>query len=106
MHSWFTLEVSRSDRLPCSLAAGGGAILKALEKLKADRRTPTAALCVIDRQTGGKEVLVAAGLSLFALLTLDEIEQVWTVITRHRGYSPNLPSRHNSAIRTRGRDGT
>jgi orotate phosphoribosyltransferase len=57
------------------VVSSGGAILDALSKLKADGLVPAAAICVIDRQTGGKEALAAAGLPLFALLTLDEIEQ-------------------------------
>jgi orotate phosphoribosyltransferase len=57
------------------VVSSGGAILDALSKLKADGLVPAAAICVIDRQTGGKEALAAAGLPLIALLTLDEIEQ-------------------------------
>jgi len=57
------------------VVSSGGAILDALSKLKADGLVPAAAICVIDRQTGGQRALAAAGLPLFALLTLDEIEQ-------------------------------
>ena len=34
-----------------------------------------AALCVIDRQTGGREALQEHGLELHALLTMQDIEQ-------------------------------
>lgn len=57
------------------VVSSGGAILDALAKLKGDGLLPTAAICVIDRQTGGKEALTAAGLPMFSLLTLDEIER-------------------------------
>lgn len=57
------------------VVSSGGAILDALAKLKADGLMPTAAICVIDRQTGGKGALSAAGLPMVALLTLDEIER-------------------------------
>ena len=57
------------------VVSSGGAILDALAKLRADGLVPTCALCVIDRQTGGREALASAGLPLIALLTLDQIEQ-------------------------------
>lgn len=53
--------------------SSGGALLDALKKLRADGLEPSAALCVIDRQTGGKEALEAAGLPLLSLLTYAEI---------------------------------
>lgn len=56
------------------VVSSGGAIIDALEMLKADGLSPTAGLCVIDRETGGKETLAAAGLPLKALFTLTEIE--------------------------------
>lgn len=46
----------------------------ALGKLKADGFVPTAALCVIDRETGGKQALATAGLELRALLTFSQVE--------------------------------
>lgn len=48
------------------VVSSGGAILDALDKLKGDGLTPTAALCVIDRETGAREALAAAGLPLVA----------------------------------------
>lgn len=56
------------------VVSSGGAILDALQKLKSDNYRPTAALCVIDRETGGKEVLAEAGLPLRALYTFAQIE--------------------------------
>lgn len=53
--------------------SSGGAILDALKKLRSDGLEPTAALCVIDRETGGKEALEAAGLPLLSLLTYADI---------------------------------
>jgi len=58
------------------VVSSGGAIIDALAKLRADGLEPEAALCVIDRETGGKETLAAAGLELKALLTFSEIENV------------------------------
>jgi orotate phosphoribosyltransferase len=57
------------------VVSSGGAILGALGKLGADGLIPTSALCVIDRQTGGREALASAGLPLIALLTLGQIER-------------------------------
>jgi orotate phosphoribosyltransferase len=57
------------------VVSSGGAIIDALAKLRADGLAPEAALCVIDRQTGGKEALAAAGLPLRALLTFEEVER-------------------------------
>jgi orotate phosphoribosyltransferase len=56
------------------VVSSGGAIIDAMAKLRADGFTPDAALCVIDRETGGKEALAAAGLALKALLTFAEVE--------------------------------
>lgn len=56
------------------VVSSGGAIIDALEKLKADGLSPGVALCVIDRETGGKEALAAVGLPLKALFTFSQIE--------------------------------
>jgi orotate phosphoribosyltransferase len=56
------------------VVSSGGAIIDALAKLKADGLAPSAALCVIDRETGGREILSAAGLQLKALFTFSQIE--------------------------------
>ena len=54
--------------------SSGGAILDALKKLRADGLEPTAALCVIDRETGGREALAAAGLPLRSVLLRSQLE--------------------------------
>lgn len=56
------------------VVSSGGAIIDALGKLREDGVEPVAALCVIDRETGGKEKLADVGLSLISLLTFSEIE--------------------------------
>jgi orotate phosphoribosyltransferase len=56
------------------VVSSGGAIIDALEKLRADGLSPLAALCVIDRESGGKEVLAASGLPLKSLFTFSQIE--------------------------------
>lgn len=56
------------------VVSSGGAIIDALEKLRADELSPTAALCVIDRETGGREALAALGLPLKALFTFAQVE--------------------------------
>ncbi len=55
------------------VVSSGGAIIDALNKLRTDGLEPIAAICVIDRQTGGKETLAAAGLALHGLLTFEDI---------------------------------
>ncbi|WP_202799994.1 orotate phosphoribosyltransferase [Schlesneria paludicola] len=66
--------VGRTFVLVEDVVSSGGAIIDALEKLKADGLTPSRALCVIDRETGGKEALESVGLSLSALFTLSQVE--------------------------------
>lgn len=56
------------------VVSSGGAIIDALEKLKADGLVPEVALCVIDRETGGSKALAAVGLPLKALFTFSQIE--------------------------------
>jgi orotate phosphoribosyltransferase len=55
------------------VVSSGGAIIDTLHMLKADRLSPTAAICVIDRESGGKEALAEVGLPLVALFTYSEI---------------------------------
>ena len=52
----------------------GGALLDSISMLAADGFKPSAALCVIDRETGGAEALAAAGVPLCALFTYAQIE--------------------------------
>jgi orotate phosphoribosyltransferase len=56
------------------VVSSGGAIIDALGMLAEDGIRPKLAICVIDRETGGREALADRGLTLRALLTLTEIE--------------------------------
>lgn len=56
------------------VVSSGGAILDALKKLEADNVRPNSIICVIDRQTGGKENLINAGYDLQSVLTMAEID--------------------------------
>jgi orotate phosphoribosyltransferase len=51
----------------------GGALIDTLSMLKADALWPISALCVIDRESGGKEALARAGLELKSLFTYSQI---------------------------------
>jgi len=66
--------IGRSFVLVEDVVSSGGAIIDALAKLKADGLAPSAALCVIDRETGGCESLSAAGLELKSLFTFSQVE--------------------------------
>ena len=55
------------------VVSSGGAILDALDNLRNIDVEPIAAVCVIDRQTGGQEKLAAAGIELFSVLKMEEI---------------------------------
>lgn len=55
------------------VVSSGGAILDALAMLRADRIDPRFAVCVIDRETGGKEALQKAGVTLRSVFTMSEI---------------------------------
>lgn len=56
------------------VVSSGGALIDALHKLRDDGLWPSAALCVIDRETGGAEALAAQGLPLNALFTFAQVE--------------------------------
>ena len=56
------------------VVSSGGAVLDAVSKLRADNVEPLAALCVIDRETGGLEALARNGLDLRPLFTMTDIE--------------------------------
>jgi orotate phosphoribosyltransferase len=56
------------------VVSSGGAIIDALAKLKADGLSPAAALCVIDRESGGRQALAGVGLELKALFTFSQVE--------------------------------
>jgi orotate phosphoribosyltransferase len=55
------------------VVSSGGAILDAVRMLRGDGLDTRVALCVIDRQTGGREALFESGIELRALLTYSEV---------------------------------
>jgi orotate phosphoribosyltransferase len=63
----------RSFVLIEDVVSSGGALIDTLSMLKADGLSPTIALCVIDRESGGKEALADAGLELRSLFTYSKI---------------------------------
>jgi orotate phosphoribosyltransferase len=68
--------VSLKDRsfvLIEDVVSSGGALINMLSMLKADGLWPVCALCVIDRESGGKEALAGAGLELKSLFTYSKI---------------------------------
>lgn len=56
------------------VVSSGGAIIDGVAMLKEDGIAIDRALCVIDRQTGGREALSASGVTLQSLFTMREIE--------------------------------
>lgn len=64
----------RSIVLVEDVVSSGGALLDAATVLRADGVDVGLAVCVIDRQTGGREALAHAGIELRALFTLEQIE--------------------------------
>ncbi len=66
--------VGRNVVLVEDVVSSGGAILDALKMLRADGVNPAITLCVIDRETGGKEALAAEGVELRAAFTMSMIE--------------------------------
>jgi orotate phosphoribosyltransferase len=57
------------------VVSSGGAILGALALLRQDGLRPTAALCVIDRESGGCEAPAAAGLESRSLFTFAQVDE-------------------------------
>jgi len=57
------------------VVSSGGAILDAVAALRRDGVNPVVALCVIDRQTGGREFLARGGIELRSLYTMEQIEK-------------------------------
>jgi orotate phosphoribosyltransferase len=57
------------------VVSSGGAIVDAVTALRRDGINPAVALCVIDRQTGGRESLEKAGIELRSLYTMEQIER-------------------------------
>ncbi len=56
------------------VVTSGGAILDAAVELRARGAELGPVLCVIDRESGGREKLAAAGLELFPLYTMSELK--------------------------------
>jgi orotate phosphoribosyltransferase len=56
------------------IVSSGGAIADATAKLRADGVPVSVTLCVIDRESGGKEMLEGIGIELRSLYTFSEIE--------------------------------
>jgi orotate phosphoribosyltransferase len=54
----------------------GGSSLKAVERLREAGYQPIAALTVVDRQQGGREVLEREGLKFLSLATIEEIRAI------------------------------
>jgi len=57
------------------VVSSGEAILDAVAALRRDGINPVIALCVIDRQTGGRESLGRSGIELRSLYTMEQIEK-------------------------------
>ena len=56
------------------VVSSGGQLLASCEELRAQGGTIEHALCVIDREAGGREVLGARGVELLALFTRGDLE--------------------------------
>lgn len=56
------------------IVSSGGAISDAVAKLRADGVPVSLTLCVIDRESGGKEMLEGIGIELRSLYTFSQIE--------------------------------
>jgi orotate phosphoribosyltransferase len=70
------------------VVSSGGAILDAARKLEADGIPVVTALCVIDRETGGRAALEEHGIELRALLTLGEIGRARLDVSAERAALP------------------
>ena len=57
------------------VVSSGGQILATSEMLRSDGISVEFAICVIDRQMGGAEALLAAGIQLSSVFTMQEIEK-------------------------------
>ena len=58
------------------VVSSGGAILDAVNKMRADDIEITETYCVIDRETGGKENLAAKGIKLKSLFKMSDLISV------------------------------
>ncbi|MES3007563.1 MAG: orotate phosphoribosyltransferase [Pseudomonadota bacterium] len=57
------------------VVSSGGAIIDAARMLRDDGITVDTAICVIDRETGGKETLIQSGIRLISLMTTSELDK-------------------------------
>jgi orotate phosphoribosyltransferase len=57
------------------VVSSGGAIIDAVRMLREDGIEPNTALCVIDRETGGKEALAEVGIELVGLYNFRDIDE-------------------------------
>lgn len=57
------------------VVSSGGAIIDAVKKMRNDGIHPKKVLCVIDRETGGKENLLQENLELISLLSWSDLEK-------------------------------
>lgn len=64
----------RSIALIEDVVSTGGALLDAASMLRVDGIAVSIAICVVDRQTGGREALARSGIELRSLFTMAEIE--------------------------------
>lgn len=58
------------------VVSSGGAIIDATKKLRSDKIEVETAICVVDRQTGGKEILSDNGIKLISVLTREDLDKV------------------------------
>ena len=65
----------RNVTLVEDVVSSGGAIIDTLTMLRNDGIEPKVALCVIDRETGGKENLAAEGIELRPMFTMADIRR-------------------------------
>ena len=56
------------------VVTSGGQIVESCDALRAERAEIVRVVCVIDRESGGRENLAAAGLDLHALFTMTELK--------------------------------
>jgi len=59
------------------VVTSGGQILHSVEDLRKEGAIITDAVCVIDREAGGKEKLAEAGIRLHPLFTMSELKRIW-----------------------------
>jgi hypothetical protein len=68
---WASAHLTGSFRLITS----GGQVIESAESLRSLGATIDHALCVVDRQAGGRQTLAGCRIDLTALFTLDEVKR-------------------------------